>query len=103
MPPSYDFHFFICQNQRPDGHPRGCCLSNGSDKLLNYMKARVKELGIQNIRVNKSGCMDQCEKGPVMVVYPQGVWYSPKTIEDIEEIINSHILNTKSVERVLMT
>ena len=102
MAPSYDFHFFICQNVRPDNHPRGCCLSKGSDKLLNYMKARVKELGIQNIRINKAGCMDQCEKGPAMVVYPEGVWYSPKTPEDVDEIINSHILKKSPSKRLLM-
>lgn len=102
MPPSYEFHFFICQNGRPDNHPRGCCLSKGSDKLLNYMKARVKELGIQNIRINKAGCMDQCEKGPAMVVYPEGIWYSPKTIEDVDEIINSHILKKCPVEKLLI-
>ncbi|MBY0462884.1 MAG: (2Fe-2S) ferredoxin domain-containing protein [Alphaproteobacteria bacterium] len=102
MPPSFDFHFFICQNERPAKHPRGCCLSKGSDKLLNYMKARVKELGIQNIRINKAGCMDQCEKGPAMVVYPEGVWYSPKTSEDVDEIINSHILKKCPPKRLLM-
>ncbi|MBY0281552.1 MAG: (2Fe-2S) ferredoxin domain-containing protein [Alphaproteobacteria bacterium] len=102
MPPSYDFHFFVCQNERPSNHPRGCCLSKGSDKLLNYMKARVKELGIQNIRINKAGCMDQCEKGPAMVTYPEGIWYSPKTSEDVDEIINSHILKKCPPKRLLM-
>ena len=102
MAPSYDFHFFICQNERPDNHPRGCCLSKGSDKLLNYMKARVKEFGIQNIRINKAGCLDQCEKGPAMVVYPEGIWYTPKTPEDVDEIINSHILKKSPSKRLLM-
>ena len=102
MAPSFDFHIFICQNQRPEGHERGCCLSKGSDKLLNYMKARLKELGVQDLRVNKAGCMDQCEKGPAMVIYPEGVWYRPKSIDDVEEIIQLHILGQKKVERLLM-
>ncbi|HXF90996.1 MAG TPA: (2Fe-2S) ferredoxin domain-containing protein, partial [Candidatus Nitrosotenuis sp.] len=72
--PAYDFHFFICQNVRPETHPRGSCFTKGSDKLLNYMKARIKELNIPNIRINKSGCLDQCEKGPALVVYPEGIW-----------------------------
>ena len=102
MAPSFEYHIFICQNQRPEGHERGCCLSKGSDKLLNYMKARLKELGVQNLRVNKAGCMDQCEKGPALVIYPQGVWYTPKSIEDMEEIIQSHILSKKQVSALLM-
>lgn len=71
--PSYDFHIFICQNQRPEGHARGCCFSKDSEKLLNYAKVRTKELGIPNIRVNKSGCLDQCERGIAMVIYPEGM------------------------------
>ena len=91
--PAYDFHVFICQNQRPEGHPLGCCMSKGSNELLSYMKARVKELGVENIRINKSGCLDQCSAGPALVVYPEGAWFSPQSIQDVEEIIQSHILN----------
>ena len=100
--PAYDFHFFICQNQRPEEHPRGSCLLKGSEGLLNYMKARVKELGIQNIRINKSGCLDVCEKGPAMVVYPEGIWYSPKSTQDIDELIQSHIIERRPVDRLLL-
>jgi len=100
--PAYDFHFFICQNQRQDGHLRGCCLLKGAEMLLNYMKARVKELGIQNIRINKSGCLDVCEKGPAMVVYPEGIWYSPKSTQDIDELIQSHLIERRPVERLLL-
>ncbi len=80
MQPNYKYHVFICQNERPDGHARGCCLSKNSDKVLNYLKARVKELKLENIRINKSGCMDQCEKGPAVVVYPEGIWYIAKAL-----------------------
>ncbi len=100
--PHYDFHFFICQNQRPDNHPRGSCLIKGSDKLLNYMKARVKELKIPNIRINKAGCLDQCEKGPAMIVYPEGIWYRATSIEDIEAIIQSHIIQKIPVETLVI-
>ena len=91
--PAYDFHVFVCQNQRPEGHPLGCCMSKGSNELLAYMKARVKELGVENIRINKSGCLDQCSTGPALVIYPEGKWFSPQSIQDVEEIIQSHILN----------
>ena len=69
---------------------------------MNYMKARVKELGIQNIRINKSGCLDVCEKGPAMVVYPEGIWYSPKSTQDIDELIQSHIIERRPVDRLLL-
>lgn len=85
--PAYDFHVFICQNQRPDGHARGCCLSKGSDKLLNYMKARVKELGILNTRVNKAGCLDQCEQGVAVVTYPEGIWHQIQSYDDVEALL----------------
>lgn len=93
--PNYNFHIFICQNQRPEGHVRGCCFSKNSEKLLNYIKARCKELNIPNTRVNKSGCLDQCEKGVAVVIYPEGKWYSIQTIEHAEEIIQT-LLQQKS-------
>lgn len=93
--PSYNFHVFICQNQRPEGHIRGCCFSKESEKLLNYTKARVKELGITNIRINKSGCLDQCERGVAVVIYPEGTWHSIQTIDDAEKIIQNHLQNAR--------
>ena len=96
----YQNHIFCCVNERPCGHKRGCCKSKGSEKLRNYMKARVKELGLPNTRVNTSGCLDQCEYGPVMVIYPDGVWYTYRTTEDIDEIIDAHLKHGKIVERL---
>lgn len=92
MPPSYKFHVFVCQNQRPEEHPRGCCLLKGSDKIFTYLKARVKELGIPNIRINKAGCLDECEQGPVVVIYPEGSWHTLRTCADAEELIQKHFL-----------
>ncbi|MBN9343574.1 MAG: ferredoxin [Caedibacter sp. 38-128] len=102
MAPSYKHHVFICQNQRPEGHPRGCCLAKGTDKILEYMKVRIKELGLKNIRINKAGCLDQCEKGPAVVIYPEDVWYTIKTIEDAETLIQSHLIKEQKVGSLLM-
>jgi (2Fe-2S) ferredoxin len=99
---NYRAHVFCCTNERPPGHKRGCCKEKGSDDLRNYMKARVKELGIEGTRVNASGCLDQCEKGPAVVIYPEGVWYSPKTRADIDEIIEKHLQGGTPVARLLM-
>lgn len=100
--PNYDFHVFICQNKRPAEAVRGCCMSKNADKLFDHMKTVSKELGIKNIRVNKSGCLDQCEKGVAMVIYPQNIWYSVKTTEDIDKIVKSHFLKSEIVSELLI-
>ena len=72
----YETHVFCCVNVRAQDHPRSCCSARGSVDLHAYMKGRVKELGIKDIRVNQSGCLERCEMGPSMVIYPEGVWYT---------------------------
>jgi (2Fe-2S) ferredoxin len=70
-------------------------------KITNRIKNKDQKLKLnKKIRINKSGCLDRCELGPVMVIYPEGVWYSFKNSEDIDEILNSHLLNNKTVERL---
>lgn len=93
----YDFHLFICQNQRPEGHKFGCCLSKGSDKILTYLKNRVKELGLTKICVTKSGCLGLCDKGPAVVIYPEGTWYSIKSLEDAERVLQQHLRQHQKV------
>ncbi len=93
-------HIFCCTNVRPPGHRRGCCAEKGAEKLRDYMKARVKELGLPEMRVNTAGCLDRCELGPVMVIYPDATWYSYKTREDIDEIVERHLGRGEVVERL---
>ena len=102
MPLYYKTHVFCCTNERPAGHERGCCKEKGSEKLRNYMKARVKELGLEGVRINTAGCLDRCELGPTMVIYPEGTWYTYKTPEDVEEIIETHLQGGGRVQRLLM-
>ena len=66
------------------------------------MKARVKELRLARVRVNTSGCLDRCELGPTMVIYPEGVWYSCKGLEDIDEVIQKHLIEGRRVERLML-
>lgn len=87
---------------RPEGHERGSCAQKGSERLRNYMKDKAKELGIKDTRVNSAGCLDRCELGPVIVIYPEGVWYRAETKSDIDEILISHVQNGKPVERLLL-
>lgn len=90
--PFYARHVFFCVNERPDGHPRGCCKAKGSEKLRNYMKARAKELGMDRVRINQSGCLDRCELGPTLVIYPEGVWYRCESMDDVERVLQDHVL-----------
>jgi (2Fe-2S) ferredoxin len=95
-------HIFLCTNLRPEGHKRGSCAAKGSEKLRDYMKARAKELGLSATRINTAGCLDRCELGPTLVVYPEGVWYGVKTREDIDEILDTHLVKGGRVSRLLL-
>ncbi len=98
----YEQHVFVCQNVRPDDHPRGCCSARGSVELLKYMTSQARKLGVKNARINPSGCLERCEMGPAMVVYPEGAWYTFQTKEDIDEILQSHLIEGKPVARLLL-
>ena len=98
----YRIHVFACTNQRPDGHPRGSCAARGAEPLRDYLKARAKELGLGDVRVNSAGCLDRCEFGPVMVIYPEGVWYAYRSSEDVDEILATHLVGGGRVERLLL-
>lgn len=100
--PFYRYHVFCCTNQRVEGHPRGDCTTRGGLRLRTYMKAKAELLGLAGVRVNASGCLDRCENGPVLVVYPEGVWYRAESQQDIDEILETHIRNGQPVERLML-
>ncbi len=88
----YEKHIFVCENIREEGK-RVSCGRAGSKKLKDYLKLKTKELcPDKNIRINMSGCLDRCEEGPVMVSYPEGVWFSLKTESDIDLFVKEYIL-----------
>jgi (2Fe-2S) ferredoxin len=98
----FEKHLFICVNERSEDDPRGCCTSRGSAKLLDYIKKRVHDAGLKGrVRVNKAGCLDACAQGPAMVIYPEEIWYTPETAQDMEEIFSEHIQNNRVVERLV--
>jgi len=99
----YQRHIFFCVNDRGPDSDRPSCNRCGSAKMRNYAKNRVKKLGESGagkIRVNQAGCLDRCEEGPVCVVYPEGIWYTYVDESDVDEIIESHLLNGNPVQRL---
>ena len=97
----FDQHVFFCMNQRDDG--RSCCGAQGAQSAQKHAKKRVKHLelnGAEKIRINQAGCLDRCEEGPVLVVYPQGTWYTYVDTSDIDDIIDTHLVGGKIVERL---
>jgi (2Fe-2S) ferredoxin len=98
----YRAHVFVCTNVRPPGHKRGCCAEKGAERLRNYMKVRAKELGLADTRINLAGCLDRCELGPCLVVYPDGIWYQYRNEADIDEILERHLVEGSVVERLML-
>ena len=69
-------HVFVCLNERPADHPRGCCLGRGGEEIFNHLKSGAAKAGLKDgVRINRAGCLDHCEYGPTVVVYPEGTWY----------------------------
>ena len=99
--PRYQRHIFVCVNKRAPGHPKGCCADSGSEQIRAWFKQGVADRGLRGrVRANNAGCLDQCEYGPTVVVYPEEVWYSVQTREDVAEILDSHIIGGRVVERL---
>jgi len=99
----YERHVFFCCNQRDPSEQRTCCNDKGSRAMRDYAKQRVKELGMAGegkVRVNQAGCLDRCEEGPCVVVYPDAVWYTYVDRADVDEIIEEHLKNGRTVARL---
>ena len=97
----FKHHVFFCCNQREPGET--CCNEHGASALQAYAKDRIGQLkmkGKGKVRINKAGCLDRCDEGPVMVVYPEAVWYTYVDKEDVEEIIQEHLVHGRVVERL---
>ncbi|MBI1206138.1 MAG: (2Fe-2S) ferredoxin domain-containing protein [Azospirillum sp.] len=100
--PYFRHHVFCCSNQRPPDNPRGCCASKDAQKLRNHMKARIKALKLEGIRINDAGCLDRCEFGPTLVIYPEGIWYGCRTTADIDEVVQTHLVEGGRVARLML-
>jgi (2Fe-2S) ferredoxin len=101
MPPPFKRHVFICMHERPPSDARGDCTSKGSPELVKAFKAALKSRGLgDEIRAQKSGCLDNCENGCSVVVYPEGVWYGHVQKGDVDQIVEEHLVGGKPVDRL---
>jgi (2Fe-2S) ferredoxin len=97
----FEHHVFVCENRRPDGSPKGCCASKGGAAVREALKAELARRGLQGrVRANAAGCLDACDRGVAVVVYPEGVWYGGVTPADVPEIVERHLVGGQPVERL---
>jgi (2Fe-2S) ferredoxin len=99
----FEKHVFVCTNSRDAAAAWPCCAANGQSEVHARMKDAARAAGLgQRVRINKSGCLDQCEHGPTVVVYPEAVWYGHVKPEDVEEIVREHLMGGRPVERLIL-
>lgn len=99
--PLFEHHVFICTNERDASAARPSCRPQGSQQLKAIFKGAIKDAGLKHsVRTNDSGCLDQCEHGPVVVVYPEAIWYGNVQPDDVTEIVTQHLVNGHPVERL---
>jgi (2Fe-2S) ferredoxin len=99
--PSFDRHVFVCINERSADHPKGCCKQRGGAEVRDALKKELAARGLSDrIRANNSGCLDQCEHGVTVVVYPEQVWYGGVTPADVVELVERHLVGGHVVERL---
>lgn len=97
----FDKHVFICTNLRAAEDERGCCAARGGDAVAAAFKEKLHARGFKRVvRANKAGCLDQCARGVTVVVYPDSVWYGGVRVEDVDEIIERHLVGGEPVARL---
>ena len=95
----YRYHVFVCDQQKPEGVP--CCSARGSRKVVDALRGEVAAQGLADqVQITPCGSLGLCERGPNMVVYPEGVWYSGVSASDVPELVRSHFANGNQVERL---
>jgi len=102
LPQLYKHHVFACFTQRPPTHPRGSCAAAGAQPLWDRLGKAIESQKLSEIGFTATGCLGFCNAGPLMVVYPDGVWYRPTTAADIDEIAESHLKQGVRVDRLVM-
>jgi (2Fe-2S) ferredoxin len=101
--PSFQRHVFVCINERASDHPKGSCKARGGVEVRDRLKSELTARGLSKlIRANNAGCLDQCEHGVTVVVYPEQVWYGHVTVDDVVEIVEKHLIGGEVVTRLMI-
>jgi (2Fe-2S) ferredoxin len=101
--PKFTSHIFVCCNRREPGHSRGCCDPDGSERLRECFKQELKRRGLGPlVRANKAGCLEQCEHGPTVVIYPQEIWYGHVRPEDVPRIVEETVVGGRVLADLLI-
>ena len=96
-------HLFVCCNRREPGNSRGCCDPDGSEALRERFKQELKKRNLGPlVRANNAGCLDQCELGPTVVIYPQEIWYGAVQLEDVPRIIEQTVIGGRVLDDLLI-
>lgn len=102
VPKTYKRHLFLCHQQRPPQHPKGSCVGSGAQPLWEHLTNRLEAHGDPQIGRTVTGCLGFCSAGPIMVIYPEAIWYAPRTKEDVDEIFETHVVGGNLVERLVI-
>lgn len=101
--PPLEHHIFVCTNEREEGHPRGSCARQGAAEVVQCFKQELLKKGfVGKVRAQKAGCLDTCENGVSVVVYPAGEWYGNVKVSDVSDIVDASLVQKKPLERCLM-
>jgi (2Fe-2S) ferredoxin len=102
LPQVFRYHALCCSQSRPPGHPKGSCGASGSNALWERLGTVLNGRGLTKVAMAATTCLGFCNAGPLMVVYPEGIWYQPRTPEDVDEIVQSHFVEGRPVERLIV-
>ncbi|TDX52706.1 2Fe-2S ferredoxin [Orenia marismortui] len=94
------YHIFVCSSSRINGQQRGFCVNKDSVEIIQNFMMEVQDRGMADTMITNTGCLGICDKGPIVIVYPEGVWYGNVSPDDVEEIVESHLEKGKVVERL---
>lgn len=95
-------HIFVCSSSRINGQQKGFCLQNGAVEIVENFVEEIRDRELDDVMVTNTGCLALCEKGPIVIVYPEGIWYGNVTPDDVDEILEEHIEGGKPVERLMI-
>jgi len=96
-----EYHVFVCTSSRINGTQKGYCHSNASSEIVTNFLESIEENDISDkVMITNTGCLGLCNDGPIVIVYPEGTWYGKVTPDDVDEIVESHLINGEIVKRL---